>query len=226
MSFKVSDLRRTEDVGLTVFLVVISVYLPLLIAGSESALETDPAMSVFTTVLFLSAAFTAVRHPLVRLWAMALAITAVCSHWTAVMRVGIQFDTVRLMSALVLFLVIAISLIQQVFRPGKVTGHRIRGAIAVYLLLGLLWAFAYTLLDLYIPDSFSETVKNTVHGSRFQQLVYFSFVTLTTVGYGDMAPIAPVSRSLAITEAIVGQMYLAVVLARMVSLELSSRTDD
>lgn len=225
MIFGIGRSDRTEDIGLSVFLAGISLYLPLLIAGNELARETSPWMSVLTSLLFLSAAFTVVRHPLIRLWAIFLSFTAVCSHWTSVLLPSLHFDTLRLVSALLLFMVITGSLSRQVFRPGRVTGHRIRGAIAVYLLIGLLWAFAYTLLDLYVPGSFSETIKSSMDASRFQQLVYFSFVTLTTVGYGDMAPIAPLSRSLAITEAILGQMYLAVVLARMVSLELSSRPD-
>ena len=226
MSFGLDKLERTEDIGLSVFLAGIFLYLPLLIAGSYSATETSTVMSLLTTALFLSASFTVVRHPLLRLWAIALSLTAVCSHWTSVFWQGLQFDTLRLVSAMLFFIVITGSLSRQVFRPGRVTGHRIRGAVAVYLLIGLLWSFAYTLLDLYVPNAFSETIKASEPGSRFQQLVYFSFVTLTTVGYGDMAPIAPLSRGLAITEAILGQMYLAVVLARMVSLELSSRPDE
>jgi hypothetical protein len=110
----------------------------------------------------------------------------------------------------------------QVYRSGPVTYHRIQGAVAVYLLLGLTWASAYQLLYHLRPDAFTGNVDATVP----QTWIYFSFVTLTTTGYGDILPIHPVARSLAIAEAMTGQLYLAVTLARLVALQVSVRATD
>jgi len=113
--------------------------------------------------------------------------------------------------------------LSQVLREGPVTAYRIQGAIVVYLLLGFAWASAYELVHgvlgggFLFPPSVPEG-RGTTYG-----LVYFSFITLTTTGYGDVTPIHPVTRSLAIAEALTGQLYLAILIARLVSLRISSR---
>jgi len=114
-------------------------------------------------------------------------------------------------------LVINLVLLAQVFRSGPVTSYRIQGAVAVYLLFGVGWAHAYHLTGLLHPGSF-----NTPTGEIPSVLdwVYFSFVTLTTVGYGDITPVRPIARTLAMGEALTGQLYLAVLIARLVAMEV------
>ena len=92
--------------------------------------------------------------------------------------------------------------------------------MAVYLLLGLTWANAYAFLHQLHPDAFAGTLGEALIS---QTWIYYSFVTLTTVGYGDITPVHPVARSLAIGEALTGQLYLAITLARLVSLRVSAR---
>lgn len=116
-------------------------------------------------------------------------------------------------------LVIALVLLAQVFRPGPVTSYRLQGAIAVYLLFGVGWAHAYHVTGLLHPGSF-----NTPQGEVPSVLdwAYFSFITLTTVGYGDITPVKPIARTLAMGEALTGQLYLAVLIARLVAMEVVS----
>ena len=115
----------------------------------------------------------------------------------------------------------ALVVLGQTFRAGPVNVHRIQGAVAAYLLLGLAWALAYELVALLATGAFSGTGLG--EGER-PQFVYFSFVTLTTVGYGDVTPVHPVARSLAVAEALTGQLYPAILLARLVSLATGSRS--
>lgn len=218
------QVTRSEDLGLSVFLALMVFGLFLLIPGGPGE-EGGPLMTAFLTLLFISATLTAIERKGVRLMAVVLAVAAVSSHWAAVFMEDVTVASARLLSAMALLLVITVSLAIQTFRPGRVSSHRVRGAVAIYLLIGLIWAFAYAILDLHIPEAFTEAhSRQSADLLDLKEVVYFSFVTLTTVGYGDMAPQAPVIRSLAVLEALLGQLYLAVTLARLVSMELTERS--
>jgi hypothetical protein len=110
-----------------------------------------------------------------------------------------------------------------VFASGRVTMHRVQGAVVLYLNFGLFFFTLYRLLDLLVPGAFSGLPPS---GSEFGSgagLLYFSFSTLTTAGFGDITPIHPMARNLANLESIIGQLYPATLLARLVSLELQHR---
>ncbi|MGZ5916815.1 MAG: ion channel [Methyloceanibacter sp.] len=106
-----------------------------------------------------------------------------------------------------------------VFAPGRITYHRIMGAILLYLVVGLTFVALYTFVGLLIPDAFSGmTVKDGP--ALASTMIYFSFGTLTTAGSGDIAPLHPIARSLCNVEAMIGQLYPATLLARLVTLEI------
>jgi len=111
---------------------------------------------------------------------------------------------------------------RKVFSGGEVTLHRIVGAVLLYLLIALAFVSAFLLLGFWVPNAFSGLVVEDSQ-KLSSNLIYFSFVTLTTVGYGDIVPIHPVARSLCNLESIIGQLYPATLLARMVSLEIEAR---
>ena len=90
------------------------------------------------------------------------------------------------------------------------------GAIVLYLLIGLIWAVIYSAISLHVPNAFAGSVGVNAGLSDW---VYFSFVTLTTVGYGDITPVAQGARALATLEAFIGQLYPAIIIARLVSLQ-------
>ena len=115
-------------------------------------------------------------------------------------------------------------LLTQVFREGPITGHRIQGAIAVYLLIALVWASAYELIHAALPGAFQFASSVPGSSRTGHGLVYYSLVTLTTVGYGDITPVHPLARSLATAEALIGQLYPAILIARLVSMEVESRS--
>jgi hypothetical protein len=112
----------------------------------------------------------------------------------------------------------------QVFQEGPITGYRIQGAIVVYLLMGLMWSAAYDLVLHVVPGAFNFAQgPPPTQGPDDYRLVYYSYVTLTTIGYGDITPLHPVARSQAMAEGLVGQLYPAILIARLVSLELQDR---
>lgn len=126
-----------------------------------------------------------------------------------------------LVAGLTLLIVVA----RAVFAPGLITFHRVVGAILLYLDVGLIFAALYGFLALAKPHAFAGLPPMLDNLSVGTNVVYFSFVTLTSVGYGDITPVHPLARSLANIEAIVGQLYPATLLARLVTLELTHRND-
>jgi hypothetical protein len=116
----------------------------------------------------------------------------------------------------------------QVFKEGPVTGHRLRGAIVVYLLLGAVWSLAYQMVALYSPGAFRfpEGFITSNPNVLRNLLTYFSYITLSSTGYGDITPVHPVARLLAMFESMVGQLYLAVTLARLVSLAVTHQKEN
>ncbi len=110
-----------------------------------------------------------------------------------------------------------------VFAPGEVTPHRVLGAIVLYLDLGVTFSGAYRLAWNLLPTALGGIPVGTPSWQAAGTILYFSFVTLTSVGYGDVVPIHPIVRSLANLEAIIGQLFPATLLARLVTLELTRR---
>ena len=124
---------------------------------------------------------------------------------------------------LILSLTLVVITARAVFAAGKMTYHRIIGAILLYLAIGLLFVALFCLLALLEPNAFRGLGRLHDNLAVASNFIYFSFVTLTTVGYGDIVPLHPIARSLANIEAIIGQLYPATLLARLVSLEIESR---
>lgn len=128
-------------------------------------------------------------------------------------------------AALALSALIA-AILTQVFAAGPVNFRRIEGAIAAYLLIGIVFACLYDLVRGFDPGAFLHHGSAPDETGAVVSYLFFSFVTLTTTGYGDIVPVHPIARSLAMLEALTGQLYLAILLARLVSLEIMSRRDE
>jgi hypothetical protein len=123
---------------------------------------------------------------------------------------------------LILGLTLAWIVARAVFGPGRVSYHRVVGAILLYLLIALTFATLFAFAGLFIADAFSGLAMEDTPALA-SSLIYFSFVTLTSTGYGDIIPVHPVARSLCNVETIIGQLYPATLLARLVTLELAHR---
>ncbi len=104
--------------------------------------------------------------------------------------------------------------LRYLFRPGDVTREKIFAAVSVYLLLGLMWGALYMFVETLRPGAFSTSLGRPV---AYPDLMYYSFVTLTTLGYGEITPAIPQVQSLAVLEATSGVLYLAVLVARLVA---------
>ncbi len=121
--------------------------------------------------------------------------------------------------------ILVVMTLKQTFLPGPVNVHRVMGGVAAYLLIGVTWAFGYKLLLEVVPDAihFQSSFAAGVPTGEPARLIYFSFATLTTVTYGDAYPVHRVARSLAIAEALIGQLYPAILIATLVGMALQAR---
>ena len=127
---------------------------------------------------------------------------------------------------LLFFLFVTLSQIRSVLQQREVTGETISMAVSIYLLLGLTWLFLYAVIFQLHPDSFGGlAVANSGHPVEvrhlFPVLGYFSLTTLSTIGFGDITPLTLQARYAAVAEGITGQFYMAVLVARLVGLQMS-----
>jgi hypothetical protein len=205
--------------GLTVLIFTIMfVFAPLQAAGFPEfqVLGFVFSLALIGGVLVLSGSPTATI-----LLVVALAMNAVA----AVLRLQHQStgDIYLVAGAwLIIGITLGVVAARAVFAPGRVTYHRIIGAVLLYLTVALTFVALFTFLGLLVPKAFTGIV---IEDSRAlaSSLIYFSFVTLTSTGYGDIVPVHPMARSLCNIESIVGQLYPATLLARLVTLEIEGR---
>lgn len=120
-----------------------------------------------------------------------------------------------LISSLIFFLGIAYVVSRRVLFSGAVDFNTIIGALAVYLLIGLIWAVLYLLTLEFFPLAFNG-IERENWSDNFSNAAYFSFVTMTSLGYGDISPALPLTRALAYLQAIVGAFYMAIVVASLI----------
>tara|TARA_B100000809_G_scaffold110102_1_gene108647 strand:- start:1362 stop:2093 length:732 start_codon:yes stop_codon:yes gene_type:complete len=132
------------------------------------------------------------------------------------------FDQLYLLLLLSFFTSTALRTTKQVMFTGNIDGNKILGAICLYLLMGLIWAVLYTLIQLSFPNSFTNINNSNEWFTLFPDFIYLSFVTITTLGFGDISPLLPISRFLVYFEAIVGQFYLAILVASLIGSHMSN----
>jgi hypothetical protein len=204
------------NLSLFLGLLVVTVFL-LPALGFEGQYFNVSTDLVFSVVLVSGVAIAWGQRRLF-VFGSCLAAIALSIRWASWWVKSGEFEMWRDVATLASIALISYVLLTQVFRAGAITAARIQGAIAVYLLLGLGWAQAYQIINSLKPGSFQYPASAPSIGAWY----YLSFTTLTTLGYGDIVPIKPQARSLAMAEALTGQLYLAVLIARLIALEVTS----
>jgi hypothetical protein len=169
--------------------------------------------------VLISAVFAVASRRSTLIIALLLAIPALVGRWINYFQPELVPPAVFLTAGLVLIAFVVANLLRFVLRAPSVNADVLCASISAYLMLGLLWTIAYWLVDQLTPGAFSfNTTSGTKETMAGFNAFYFSFITLSTVGYGDITPVSKVARMLATTEAITGLLYVAVLIARLVGL--------
>ena len=174
-------------------------------------------MEIFILLIFLSAVYAIGQKRSTLIIALFLVVMAevlkVLSHTLVIP----LLDVLSNILGGLLLAYTATMILLYLFREDRITGDMIMGAICAYFLMGLIWAFLYSILEFFEPGSF-QMPAGPINQATF---TYYSYVTLTTLGYGEITPISTPARSFALLEAMMGQLYLAVLIARLVGTHIA-----
>jgi voltage-gated potassium channel len=165
-------------------------------------------------------------------WAILVAAD-LSSHWTAfLVRDRLSF-TIHYGLSLLILLFTTRAILAAILRNSQVSLETLKASVCVYLLLGLIWVYIYALIDLAVPGSFQirrfveeEQFGHLVVSEAFPTLLYFSYCTMTTLGFGDILPLSAPAQTFSYLEAIVGQIYLTVLIARLVGMHITQSSGE
>ncbi|MDY6838210.1 MAG: potassium channel family protein [Thermodesulfobacteriota bacterium] len=202
------------------FLVLlISLLLLALIHPILSSLDLVGArllLNIFLTIILFTSIYAVSHKKGLFIITLCLGIPSFGARWLVQFlgtSPGILVGILSMMAAFLIF--VAVSMLSHVLKDDAVTGEKISASICVYLLIGLVWACLFSLTYVLQPGSFQ------LENPKLSDFVYYSYITLSTLGYGDITPLSPPARALAYVEAITGQIYLAVLIARLVALHIA-----
>lgn len=212
----------SEERNLTVLLGIVLFnffVLPSLLAGGGER----PAISILNNFVFslllLTGVLALTRYKAIQIVFGVIVGLIMLVRWGRLLFGAVWLAGWDIFFSLVSFVAFVIVVLVYVFREGQITSYRIQGAVAAYLMLAMSFAMAYFLLEFLTPGSFRFGDRTlSLSSSSWTDFYYFSITTLTTLGYGDVLPLTPPARNLAMAEALIGQLYPAILLARMVSL--------
>ncbi len=193
------------------------------VIGSSDAIQLINNLVQFAVLLLSLYAFT--RHNITRIVLGGIILIVISlrsarfvfrAHWL------LGWDILLSLVAAIAFVSITL---RYVYKEGPVTSQRIQAAVAAYLLIVLAFTLGYMLISFLIPGAFGFADKApNIDDPRLEYILhYFSISTITTLGYGDIVPVHPFARTLATVEALVGQLFPAILLARLVSLSVVDR---
>ena len=174
-------------------------------------------LEIFLTVILLSSIYAVSQKKSDFIIATLLVLPLLFSTWTNFFFKSPALPLVYTCSGILFFAFMAFTILSFVLNKNKVTLNVIYAAIVAYLFIAFMWAFVFTLVETVQPGSITMTAAD----ENFFHFLYYSFVTITTLGYGDITPTSEIARSLSMIEAVIGQIYLVVLVARLVGIHIA-----
>ena len=220
---RMSRLFRVSAARLLIALTLLFVFLPFV----EEIKIGYLIVAVLLCFVLVSAVLAVGRRGRALIIAVLLALLIVAGRSINYFRPDLVSPAVFLVPGLILMIFVVVHLLRFVLRAPQVDTEVLCASVSAYLLLGVMWTIAYWLVALITPDAFAfNTTTGAKESMQGFNAVYFSLVTLSTVGYGDITPVSKVARMLAALEAMTGLLYVAVLIARLVSLYSSPKRED
>jgi len=207
--------RRFSTVQLLIALALLFTFAPFV----EEIKGGDLIVSGLFSLVLVAGVLAVADRKRVLVIALVLAVPAVGGRWINHFRPDLVPPAVFLVGGLILIIFVVAHLLRFILRAPSVTTEVLCASISAYLMLGLMWTMAYWLVDQLTPGgAFSFNTNAGTRSMNGFNGFYFSFITLSTVGYGDITPVSRIARWLAAMEAMTGLLYVAVLIARLVSL--------
>src|SRR5260370_5115940 len=211
-SSRVMRLRRFSMVQLLISLGMLVCVLPFV----EEIKGVPLIVSVLLSLVLLSGILAVASRGRTLTVALLLAIPAVVARWISNFQPHLVPPAIFLVAGIGLVAFVVVNLLRFVLRAPSVNVEVLCASISAYLMLGLIWTMAYWLVEQLTPGAFAfNTTTGTKETMEGFNAFYFSFITLSTVGYGDITPVSKVARMLAAMEAITSLFYVAVLIARL-----------
>ena len=205
------------------FILLILILLMLILAPFLGAwVSTKILVDFFITAILLALVYAIKSNRSQMIIGIILALPLVLTIWASYFVEIISFGLMTLTFSALFFGYGAANILNLISKKKEVTRETILAAVVAYLLIALMWAFLYMLLEKLAPGSFS--FPEAASRSELKHFQYFSFVTITTLGYGDIAPLTDKASALAMLEALIGQIYLVVLVAWLVGMHVSRRS--
>jgi hypothetical protein len=205
-------------IGRFLFLLISLMLVFTLRAFLEDFIRVTFLMDFFVSVVLFSGIYAASQKKHIFYISLILASPALIAQWSRYfMTLPSSFLVGKIFAGL-FFAFMVIIILDYIFKEKVITADIIIGAICVYFLIGMMWASIFSILEILQPGSFQMPESMAPDQSNF---IYHSFVTLTTLGYGDITPLTAPSRSMSVLEAITGQLYIAVLIARLVGIHIA-----
>jgi len=214
----IQTLSQSRFLILLVLILLTIVLTPFL----DHFLETRILMDGFLTAIFFAIIFAIRSKRTHGIVASILVLPLIVSTWSVYFVDSAHIGLLTRVFGVLFFGYAVIIILQIIVRSSKVTRETIFAAIVAYLLIALMWAFLYMTMELVIPGSFS--VPESSIRQETMRFEYFSFVTITTLGYGDITPLTNRASALVVVEALIGQIYLVVLVAWLVGMFVSRRS--
>jgi voltage-gated potassium channel len=216
-------LRRFSAVELLIALGLLFLFFPFV----EEVKGGDLIVSLLLSLVLLAGVLAVADRKGVLLIALVLVIPALGGRWINHFRPDLVPPPIFLVAGLGLVAFVVVNLLRFVLGAPSVNVEVLCASISAYLMLGLMWTIAYWLVAWVTPTAFAfNTTTGTKESIEGFNAFYFSFITLSTVGYGDITPVSRVARMLAATEAMTGLLYVAVLIARLVALYSTPNSHD